>query len=224
VKSDIVDNLDISQVENYTVPESSGVGGIMQQTKIGPELKTRIREYLQAQGYEVTEEAELVGKSKVAHIFDMLAQTDDGFNSYTIAVCITSGGDKEMEVQTIFNFANKAYDCGITDRVLIAAPELSQQAKQLARKQRIKVIDGELVERLLASQARAAGQTRSRSSLRQRRNWSNLWPTSVIACRRRPSQRASRELNIPLIYWLIADTGQVGHVVGIDFLSVDRKK
>ncbi|TET49907.1 MAG: hypothetical protein E3J55_03660, partial [Dehalococcoidia bacterium] len=90
---------------------------MVQQTKASPELTTRVREYLEAKGYELTEGAELAGKSNVVHTFDMLAQMDDGFNSYTIAVCVTGGGDRDAEVETIFHFANKAYDCGIIDRV-----------------------------------------------------------------------------------------------------------
>jgi general secretion pathway protein E len=124
-------------------------GGDMPQLKIDSELKSQIREYLQKQGYEITEEAKLLGKSGIEHTFDMLAQRDDGFTTYTIAICIIAGGDKEMEVDTIFNFANKAYDTGIHSRVLIAIPELSQEAIQLARKQRIKVVGWEQVEALL---------------------------------------------------------------------------
>ena len=132
----------------------------VRQREIGPELRTRTKEYLEAKGYEVIEEAKRVGKSKVVHIFDMLAQMDDGFNTYTLAVCIASGGDRVTEVDTVFHFANKAYDCGIIDRVIIAAPALSQQTKELARKQRIKVIDEDLVERLLTSQPVKAAKPR----------------------------------------------------------------
>jgi len=121
----------------------------VQQKEIGPELKTKIRGYLEQQGYEVTEGAKLPGKSGVEHTFDMLARRDDGFTSYTIAIGIVAGGDSEIEVDTIFSFANKAYDCGILDRILVAIPELSQEKKQLARKQRIQVIDGEQVDQLL---------------------------------------------------------------------------
>jgi general secretion pathway protein E len=223
VKSDIVDSLDISQVENYTVPESSGVGGIMQQTKIGPELKTRIREYLQAQGYEVTEEAELVGKSKVTHIFDMLAQTDDGFNSYTIAVCITSGGDKEVEAQTIFNFANKAYDCGITDRVLIAAPELSQEARQLARKQRIKVIDGELIERLLASKATQPAKPGKSLEFETKEELVKALVDLGYSVQEKAKTKGKSGVEYTFDILAHTSTGQVGHVVGIDFLSGQKE-
>ncbi len=118
------------------------------QMEISPELRTQIREYLEQQGYAVTEGARLPGKSGIEHTFDMLAQRDDGFTSYTIAIGIAFGGDREAEAGTIFSLANKAYDCGILDRILIAIPELSQEMKQLALKQRIKVINREQVGKL----------------------------------------------------------------------------
>jgi general secretion pathway protein E len=121
----------------------------MRKTEISPELRTQVREYLEQQGYEVTEGAKLLGKSGIEHTFDMLAQRDDGFTNYIIAIGVAAGGDRETEVGTIFSLANKAYDCGILDRILIAIPELSQETKQLARKQRIKVIDGEQIGQLL---------------------------------------------------------------------------
>jgi len=117
--------------------------------EITPELRTQIREYLEQQGYEVIEEAKRLGNSGIEHTFDMLAQRDDGFTSYTIAIGIATGGDRETEVGTIFSLANKAYDCGILDRILVTIPELSQETKELAHKQRIKVVDGERIEQLL---------------------------------------------------------------------------
>jgi len=107
------------------------------QVKTDEEVKSQFRTYLEKQGYEITDGAKLKGKSGIEHTFDMLAQKDDGFTTYDIAICITAGGDKEAEVANIFSFANKAYDTGIQGRVLIAFPELSQEAKQLAQKQRI---------------------------------------------------------------------------------------
>jgi len=121
----------------------------VRQKEISPELKTHVRKYLEQLGYKVTEEAKLPGKSGVQHTFDVLGQRDDGITSYTVAVNVASGGDKEAEAGIIFSFANKAYDCGILDRLLIAIPKLSEEAKQLAHKQRIKVIDGERVEEVL---------------------------------------------------------------------------
>jgi len=145
----MVNNVDFSQLANYTLPELEKVDGKVRHMGIGPELKAQIRGYLEQQGYEITEGAKLPGKSGIEHTFDMLAQRNDGFTSYNIAIGIAAGGDRDIEVGTIFSFANKAYDCGILDRILIVIPELSQEMKQLARKQRIKVIDGERVEQLL---------------------------------------------------------------------------
>jgi len=145
----MVNNVDFSQLANYTLPRLEKVDGKARYMKIDPELKAQIRKYLGQQGYEVTEGAKLPGKSGIEHTFDMLAQRNDGFTSYNIAIGIAAGGDRDIEVGTIFSFANKAYDCGILDRILIAIPELSQETKQLARKQRIKVIDGEQIGQLL---------------------------------------------------------------------------
>ncbi|MFP3899175.1 MAG: GspE/PulE family protein [Dehalococcoidia bacterium] len=194
-----------------------------QQTEVGPDLKTGIREYLEAKGYEVTEGAELVGKSNVAHTFDMLARLDDGFTSYTLAVCIASGGDKEAEFETIFNFANKAYDCGIIDRVLVAEPALSEQAKQLARKQRIKVIDGELVDKLLSSKhgrpPEAAEPVRfeTKDSLMQ----SLASRGYVVEKNQRVRGRSGVEYTFDILGR--TSTGQVSHVLGIDFLRAEKE-
>jgi general secretion pathway protein E len=126
----------------------------VRQIEISPELRTQIKEYLEQQGYEVTEGAKLLGKSGIEHTFDMLAQRDDGFTSYNVAIGIAAGGDRETEAGSIFSLANKAYDCGILDRILIAIPELSQEMKQLARKQRIRVIDGERTGQLFSLKLR----------------------------------------------------------------------
>ena len=105
----------------------------VRQLEMDTELKDQIREHLQKQGYEITEEAKFLGKSGIEHVFDMLAHRDDGFTGYTVAICIAAGGDREAEVSTIFNFANKAYDTGISNRILIAVPEFSEEVKQLAQ-------------------------------------------------------------------------------------------
>ena len=122
--------------------------------EISPELRTQIREYLEQQGYEVTEGTRLLGKSGIEHTFDMLARRDDGFTSYNVAIGIAVGGDRETEAGSIFSLANKAYDCGILNRILIAIPELGQEMKQLARKQRIRVIDGERTGQLFSLKPR----------------------------------------------------------------------
>ncbi|MGA8848402.1 MAG: GspE/PulE family protein [Dehalococcoidia bacterium] len=145
----MVNDFDLSQLANYTSSELLKEDGGIRQMKITPELRTQIRGYLEQQGYEVTEGAKLLGNSGIEHTFDMLAQRNDGFTNYTVAIGLATGGDRETEAGTIFSLANKAYDCGILDRILIAIPYLSQEMKQLALKQRIKVVDEGQIGQLL---------------------------------------------------------------------------
>jgi len=216
-------NVDFKRLENYTSPSPLKMDVKVEQMEIEPELKSRIKGYLEAKGYEVTEGAELVGKSEVAHTFDMLAQIDDGLTRYTIAVCITCGGDSKMEVETIFHFANKAYDCGILDRVLVAAPPLSQQARQLARKQRIKVIDGELVEQLLTSQPAQPAKPREPLKFETKEELiKSLADRGYVV---EENHKLKGKSGVEYTFDVVARTssGQVGHVLGIDFLSGDKE-
>ena len=128
----------------------------MPQTEVAPDLRSQLREYLQSQGYKVTEEASLLGKSGIKHTFDMLAEKNDGFSNHSVCIAIAAGGDKEVEASAIFTLANKAFDTGIGNRLLIAVPGFSEKSKQLANKQRIKVIDGESIGTLLTAKTKQA--------------------------------------------------------------------
>jgi general secretion pathway protein E len=141
--------VDIFRLANWPIPEWLGVKGKARQLEMGSELKAQVEDYLRKLGYEVTQGGKVTGKSGVEHAFDMLARKDDGFTINTMAICFAPGGDREVEVGTIFRFANKAYDTGILSRILISIPGLSQEAKQLAQKQRIKIIEKEQVATLL---------------------------------------------------------------------------
>jgi general secretion pathway protein E len=141
--------VDIYRLAKWPVPDWLGVQGKAHQLEMGSDLKNEVEAYLQKLGYEVAQGAKLTGKSGVEHVFDMLARKDDGFTINTMAICFAAGGDREVEVGTIFRFANKAYDTGILARILISVTGVSQEAKQLAQKQRIKVIEKEQVSSLL---------------------------------------------------------------------------
>jgi general secretion pathway protein E len=223
VKTEIADRLDIGRADNYTSDRSSGVESMVQQTRVGPELNTVVKGYLEARGYEVTEGARLVGKSDVTHTFDMLAQIDDGFSSYTLAVCITAGGDRDTEVETIFHFANKAYDCGIVDRLIIAAPELSAEAKQLARKQRIKVIDGDLLDKM--SSSKPSGPPRPREELRFETKEQLLQSLTDLGYSVEQNAKTRGKSGVEHTFDILAqtNTGQVTHVLGIDFLKSGKE-
>jgi len=195
----------------------------VQQREISPELKTKVKEYLEQQGYEVTEGAKLPGKSGVEHTFDILARRDDGFTSYTIAIGIAAGGDSEIEMGTIFSFANKAYDCGILDRILIAIPELSQQKKQLARKQRIQVIDGEQINQLLTLKPKSTVKPAEPVRFETREDLVKSLANRGYEVKE--TAKIKGRSGIEYTFDILANTenDQVEHRLGLDFLNGEKE-
>jgi general secretion pathway protein E len=110
------------------------------------QLESRLKTYLETQGYQVLVDARRTGKSGIEHSFDMLAQSDDGFTLRTMALALMVDGTRDSIASIIFDFANKAYDAGIKDRVIIAKPALDDESRQMAEKQRIKVVEEEKIE------------------------------------------------------------------------------
>ena len=195
----------------------------VRQMEISPELKTHVRKYLAQQGYKVTEGAKLLGKSGVEHTFDMMGQRDDGLTSYTVAVSIAAGGDREAEAGIIFSFANKAYDCGILDRMLIAIPELSQEAKQLAQKQRIKVIDGERIEQVLTLKTVQSAKPEEPIKVETRADLIKSLTNRGYGVKEKA--RIKGRSGVEYTFDILADTenDQVEHRLAIDFLNGQKE-
>ena len=195
----------------------------VRQMEISPELKTHVRRYLAQQGYKVTEGAKLLGKSGVEHTFDMMGQRDDGLTSYTVAVSIAAGGDREAEAGIIFSFANKAYDCGILDRMLIAIPELSQEAKQLAQKQRIKIIDGERIEQVLTLKTVQSAKPEEPIKVETRADLIKSLTNRGYGVKEKA--RIKGRSGVEYTFDILADTenDQVEHRLAIDFLNGQKE-
>lgn len=119
---------------------------------LGP--RARLIDFLSTQGYQVTERIIVNGTSKsgAGHLLDILARRDDGIVVQTIAIgiLIDSKG-KDIGLDSVFNFDDKAYDLGIQDRVLLVEPRLSPEAQQFARRQQITVYDRTELESLLST-------------------------------------------------------------------------
>jgi uncharacterized OB-fold protein len=111
------------------------------------EFKSRsgLVDYLEQCGYEVDQYAVVKGKSGAEHTFDLLAARDDGIVAHRIAIGIEVL-DEPIGVDKVFDFDDKAYDCGILDKIFIAVPGLTSEARRLAERQRIKVFEVEAVE------------------------------------------------------------------------------
>jgi len=195
----------------------------MSQVQIDEGLKAQVRDYLEKQGYGITEGAKLLGKSGIEHTFDMLAQKDDGFTTYKIAICVIAGGDMDSEVAAIFSFANKAYDTGIQGRVLIAIPELSQEAKQLAQKQRIKVIGVEQMESMLELKPQQPAQPVEplKFGTKEELVESLISRGYTVEEKAKIRGRSGLEYNFDVLAY--TNTDQVSHSLGIDFINGEEE-
>jgi general secretion pathway protein E len=195
----------------------------VREMEISPELRTKIREYLEQQGYAVTEGAKFSGKSGIEHNFDMLAQRDDGFTSYTVAIGIAAAGDREKEVDTIFSLANKAYDCGILDRILIVIPELGQEMKQLAGKQRIKVIDGDRIDQLLTLKPASPGKPEEPVSLETKEGLAKSLTNRGYGVKERAKIKGRSGVEYTFDILANSENDQVEHRLAVDFLNGEKE-
>ena len=107
--------------------------------------KSKLIEFMQNRGYKVEENAKMKGKSGARHTFDLLATRDDGIVVYNIAIGIEIS-DKPVELDRVFSFEDKAYDTGLYDKVLIAIPGVTPEARQFAARQRINILESSDLE------------------------------------------------------------------------------
>ncbi len=203
----------------------------MQQGKVkelepGPELGAQVIEYLKNHGYQVTKGAKRRGKSGVEHTFNLLAQKDDGFIAYTIAIDITTSEDikdKERELSTIFSLANKAFDTGIHDKALVALAGLSEEAKEFAQKQRVKIFDEEQIEALLTS--KPPQPVKPSEPMTFETEAQLLESLAKTGYRIEEKAKVQGRSGVKHTFDILAhsDDGQIGHTLGIDILSAEEE-
>jgi hypothetical protein len=107
--------------------------------------KSQLIQYLEKKGYKVKENSEVKGRSGAIHNINMLATRDEGIITHRIAVGVEVD-EKPMGLDRIFDFDDRAYDAGILDKVLIAVPGLTKEARQFARRQGIRVFEAGQLE------------------------------------------------------------------------------
>jgi len=116
--------------------------------KAGPfqfKSKSHLVSFLKGQGYDVVENAGIKGRSGAEHRIDLLATRDDGIVTHRIAVGVEAGAEK-IGLDRVFDFDDKTYDIGIRDKVFIAVPGLTREARQFADRQRIRVFEAKELE------------------------------------------------------------------------------
>jgi len=104
------------------------------------ESKSQLIQYLKKQGYKVMENAKVKGRSGAEHNIDILATKDEGILTYRIAINIEAD-KRPVGLDKVFKFDDKVYDASILDKVFIVAPELTDEARQFAGHQGIRVFE-----------------------------------------------------------------------------------
>jgi general secretion pathway protein E len=89
-------------------------------------------------GYTIAQDSKVKGRSGAEYILDILAREDDGFIPHQLAIDVLTGEQVSLEEVSLFD--NKTYDAGIQQKALLISGELTHEADQLARQQRINVI------------------------------------------------------------------------------------
>ena len=113
--------------------------------------KAQIAAFLRNRGYGVYERAKLPGKSGADHTFDIFAQRDDVIVKPAIAVAvITAGSGQIVGIDRVSQFDAEAFDSGIRNKVFVGVPQVSPEAKQFAKQQRIKVVEEYELEGLIS--------------------------------------------------------------------------
>jgi CheY-like chemotaxis protein len=117
----------------------------------------RIVSFLRQRGYDAFERVKIPGKSGAEHILDVFAQRDDVIVKPAIAIAVVSGeqGQQVVGIDKVSQFDSEAFDTGIRNKVLIGLSPVTQEARQFAMQQKIKILEEHDVENLIRSWAMA---------------------------------------------------------------------
>ncbi len=183
------------------------------------EAESRVVEYLESQGFQTTVGAQLQGKSGIEHTFDVIARMDDGITAQVIAICIITESDKASVTNAVFGFANKSYDVGIKDRVLISIPKLDPETRQIAEKQRIKVIDEEKIESLLAQEPEPKARPAKPFAFKTRSQLIESLSDLGYKVEERGKVQGRSGVEYTFDILAVGDGSRISHSLGIDIMS-----
>jgi len=149
IVSDIT-GLPRSKVVLQSTQETSHPGGGQQGYMEASYARTTIVGFLRNRGYEVYEMARISGKSGTEHVFDIYARRDDKIITPAIAVAIAGGpSGQPVDANEVAQFDSAAYDAGIRNKAFLGIPKITTQAKQIARQQKIEILEWQDLGRLV---------------------------------------------------------------------------
>jgi hypothetical protein len=188
-------------------------------------LKKKLIALLEGHGYEVKEKGLIVGRSRAEHTFDIVAYRADSLWTHTLAIDTIIGDDKDIPLEKVFRFDDKAYDAGIHDKVLVVSSKLSQEASQFANRQKIKVLSTEDLQSILVSAKPLAkhpggDQPFSFEGIPQFIKWLKDLGYSI-----KEKAKAWGRSGVPYVIDILAewDDNIIKHSIGIGILTADTE-
>ena len=130
--------------------QETGYPGGQQANRESSNARATIVRFLRGRGYEVYETAKISGKSGSEHVFDIVARRDDKIITPTIAVAIAGDpSGQPVDANEIAQFDSAAYDAGVRNKAFLGIPNVTAQAKQIARQQKIEILEWQDLGRLV---------------------------------------------------------------------------
>jgi hypothetical protein len=139
---EILEPKDLEEVLSRSAPRG---GREIEEQPFEFKSKAQLIQYLEKQGYTVEKNAKVKGRSGAVHSIDILATRDESIITHRIAIDIEVA-KKPIGLDRVFKFDDKAYDAGILDKVVIAVPGLTKEARQFARHQGTMVFESGQLE------------------------------------------------------------------------------
>jgi general secretion pathway protein E len=102
--------------------------------------KPQLLKSLAERGYKTEEKVKVNGTSGAEYIFDMLAYIDDGLITHPVSIDFVLAED-EIGIEPLSLINARAKDTGIVRGILVVSPKLSDEARQFAEKQQVKIFE-----------------------------------------------------------------------------------
>ena len=144
--------------------------------------KAHLLKSLAEHGYRLNEQVQVKGISGAEHTFDVLAYINDGIITHPVSIDFLSAED-EVGMESVALLDAKIRDTGIIRSLLVASPKLSDEARQFAEGQQIKVFE--------ASKAPPAKPTPEPQSQKRATAQSSKEPSAVKLAESAPAEPAA---------------------------------
>lgn len=112
--------------------------------------RSRVKNLLIREGYEVQESVTVMGRSGARHLIDILAVKRSGPLEHRVVTGFATAMT-EIAAEEIIKLYAKAYDVGAQDIILIAGARLTPEAEQFAQHYHIRVCPPDQIEQLVAA-------------------------------------------------------------------------